>query len=229
MILKKIFPAVVIGFLAICLFCSPLAAQGLAGSFTTNISLKPQTTASEAGLFDFDFESGLRLSIDMSGVSFHSDLGFGITGPEFWGLQTLIAPSVLVIDDRFVFAAPFNKHGQALFSRASGAPSLLFVEKRAELEMAIAGFEFDNLFIFEDVNFPDPSSSVQTQAYTPDDQRFQFGSILSFRGITPGGISVTGVIGACADPQRYNRIKKGHLKGRLVSMRAFKDLWRSSS
>lgn len=186
-------------------------AYGFDGKLTMDISLKPQTTLSEAGLIDFDFESSLQLDIAISGMTLSSDIGFGIAGIEFsiFGLEATLGG--LDMDDRFIFAAPFNKNGLAL---GGSGPSLLFVKKRVELEMYMAGLRVNNLVIFKDVNFPDPSSSLRTSFYSTSDQTFHFGDVLTVEGTTVGGISVRGIIGACADHQRYNRIKKRAFRGR---------------
>lgn len=193
---------------------SSITVRGSIGNLTMNISLKPHATTAETSLFDFDFQTELNLSIDISGLALRSEAGLGLSGAEFFifGLKTTL--SALNLDSDFIFASPFNKYGLNL---SGGDSSLLFVKKRAKLSIDIAGLKVKNLLIVEDINFPDPSSSTQTDSYSSNDQSFQIGNILTIQGETLSGITFKSILGACADPQKHNRIKKRLFKGEVCT------------
>lgn len=190
-------------FLALVLVAgfAAVSRADVTGSFDVHISLEPQGNQTESVPFDIDFQSNLQVNVTLSGLTFGSDIGFGVTGIEFAILSLETNLGALALTDTFVFATPFDANLVAL---NGGAP--LFVKKRVETELNIAGITINNLGIFEDVNFTHPFSAGST--YTAADQVFVFGDVITLSGQTVSGISVTNQVGICADPQVPNVIKK---------------------
>lgn len=90
----------------------------------------------------------------------------------------------------------------------------VFVKKRVQTSINLAGFTLTNLAIFEDFNFTHPFlSSVQT--YGAEAQDFRFGDIITVLGQTVSGINIRSVTGLGADPDVPNLIKKASFAGSL--------------
>lgn len=124
---------------------------------------------------------------------------------------------------------------------ADGA--IAFVKKRVDLALDIAGITLDLLALFEDVDFPDiqgaqsalllgspAGSDHEHDHFRPGDlyfvgqsdnvvdnqtPSFGFGAVWTVSGQTVSGISVTNVVGVCADNQVKNRLKKRAFPGEV--------------
>ncbi len=230
-----------------------MSKADVTGSLDIDITLTPEGTQTEAVKLEIDLQSNLQVNITMSGLTLGADLGFGTTGVEFAILSLTTNLGALAVFDQFVFASPFgctlfsgggngaangNNDVGAVGSQCPGnrvVPigdgdgdgvvdnAVGFVKKRIQLELNIAGITLTNLAIFEDVDFPDISSSAGHEpdhfdgsvAYDLsgtntliDDQTptFGFGDVISISGQTVSGITVTGATAICASG--VNRIKK---------------------
>lgn len=108
----------------------------------------------------------------------------------------------------------------------------LFVKKRVQIDMNVAGINVSNLAMFEDVTFPNPNLSYGTSdcdndtedegtcvggvetndALTYVNQTFGFGDIFTLRGQTVSGLTVTSTTGLCASGSG-NQVKKFSASG----------------
>jgi len=181
---------------------SAVASAGVEGSFTFDISLKPQTTVAEVSKFDIDFEGLLDLYITVSGLTFSHDLAFGVAGIEHYIANLETTLGALDLRDEFWFAAPYDEDGNRL-------GDMQFVKKKVEAEMTIGGLTVSTLALFEDINFTHP--------YEPPvkDPVYRFGVIFTVSGATVSGIGVESITGICADPQVKNKVKKYWEYGRV--------------
>lgn len=181
------------------------------GSLALEATLLPLNNLEELTPFLIDLQANLRLALTWSGLTLHSDLGLGTTGFEFALFTFETALGTFDLESQFAFAAPFDAEGHAL---AGGA--LSFVKKRLSLRFNLFGLEVDNLAILENVKFKHPFAdeaealdAVQTPAY-------RFGDILQLSGRTATGLPLRLLLGLCADPSRFNAIKKRFFRGAVV-------------
>ncbi len=160
------------------------ARADVTGLFTVDIAMIPQTNSQEAIGFYFDLQANLRTNITISGLTFGTDLGFGVTGVEFAIVSVSTNLGALTLADQFVFAQPFGCNEASWVGVLAGAsddsdggivgqcrPQFVapigssdgetndaavgFVKKRVDIGLDIAGVGFGMLALFEDVDFPD--------------------------------------------------------------------------
>jgi len=179
-------------------------ASAITGSLSLNFLLTPMEMPpqTEKVEFELDFETNLKLEVAISGLAISSDLGLGITGIEFWILSFATTLGTIELKSDFVFTTPFNHLSQAI-------GPLLFAKKRLSAQLSIDGVTIDNLALFEDVTFPDPSSTLAS--YASGDQNFAFGNILIVSGLLSGDLTVTHTLGLNADPQLGKVVNGGKL------------------
>ena len=90
----------------------------------------------------------------------------------------------------------------------------VFVKKRIQTSINLAGFTLTNLAIFEDFNFTHPFLNA-VQTYGAEAQEFRFGDIITVVGQTVSGINIRSVTGIGADPDVPNLVKKASFSGSL--------------
>ena len=190
------------------------AFADITGSFETHIAFNPQSTAREISLIDFDIQNALNITAVISGLSVTFHTHFGIAGVEDVILTTTASLGALDLSSEIVFgrflgscfpfATFFNScfNNRNIFNQITPvSDSLLFVKKRLNMSLNIAGIELENLSIFEDVNFRsgDPLAGQS--------QEFAFGDVITLSGATPSGVSLMFQAGFCAE-KNANVIKK---------------------
>jgi len=199
------------------------AAQAdVTGSFTTSIGVDlPDSVQSptEQEQLEFDVQNELNVTVVISGLSTTLHSHFGIAGVEDVALTYAATLGALDISGQFVFGrfagfcaipggGPFAPGCPAPFITNVTTPvasDLLFIKKRVETSISLGGVSFQNLAIFEDVNFPNDNVGFET--YEEADQEFAFGDVLTLSGQTPSGVSITAETGICAS-RSPNVIKK---------------------
>ncbi len=75
----------------------------------------------------------------------------------------------------------------------------MFVKTRMRASGTISGIDFDNLFMIEDVNFPNPSADFGPLQYPVQSQSFHAGDILTVSFEPVPGITVRSVTNFCAN------------------------------
>ncbi len=205
---------------AVWAFCfSMISLASVEGDFTFDIWVSPQTTSSQAARMDINFEGLLNLDIELSGLTFSQDLALGVAGMEHYIAKMSTTLGAFNLKDEFSFAVPYigcpfykPVHYTDIsafttympFDKCRPIGELMFVKKRFSAQLTISGLSFTNSFLFEDVNFPQPTDGYSLpytgpDPYKPSDQEFHFGGILEISGETVSGITVTSKTGICAD------------------------------
>lgn len=195
-------------------FWSYTTKADVTGSFTTWITMQPQTTSGETTAMDFDFEAELDLTVTISGLAMGHEVTFGVGGIEHYIMTLEATIGALEIKDEFVFATPYYNvqtsyfagcgyYGPCFIHPKRGhyggvrRGTMLFVKKRVAASMSIGGVTFSNLFMLEDTTFPSPTATDPGTDYQT--QHFAVGDIITIKGETPSGIMVQGITALCAD------------------------------
>jgi len=192
------------------------AAADVHGSFDIHIKIEPQTAAYETSPMAFDFEAHLKLDLTRSGLTLSQDLTYGIAGIEhsITGLEAALG--ALKIFGQLAFAVPYvgatisawgglyHSETVSLYTGGLKVGPLLFVKKRVSSEINLGGVSFYNLFMLEDVSFPNPYLSGFSDRdgdglYTHMDQGFGVGDLITVSGTTPSGVYIISQTGLCAD------------------------------
>jgi len=185
----KVLSIALVAVLALGVFVSDVLAD-VTGSFGTHISIRPQSTASEVSLIDFDIENDLNVTVVISGLSTSFHTHFGIAGVEDVQITSSATLGALDINTLLVFGR---------FAFGSIDPfydDLHFIKKVVTATLSLGGVTFTNTAQFEDTN----AFVIQTTGYA-------FGDVLAVSGQTPSGISITASAGLCMQ-QIPNSIKK---------------------
>jgi hypothetical protein len=208
----------------------------------------PQPFLCEQTIPKVDFESGLTVNWTVSGLTIGFNTVAGFTGIEH--ILTILKATLgaLNITDQFFFAVPFgtdtlviaNKNqtdSEKVFTPICTSAvvkgvcpyDLLFVKKRVEVSISIAGITLSNLAEIGDFTFPQAVSSTpcgklgnpcsklpaQVASYTTASQTFAFGDALTISGQTVSGISVINTTGINLNTNFYEAFKKISFKGVL--------------
>jgi len=184
--LLSIFAAVILGS---CLVATSVFAD-VTGNFGTHFSLRPQSTASELSLVDFDVQNELNVTAVISGLSSTFHTHFGIAGVEDLQLISNVSLGALDIEALLVFGR---------FAFGSFDPfydSLHFIKKAVTANLQLGGVTFSNLAVFEDTN-----------AFVSQSTAYAFGDVFAISGSTPSGILIEASTGICME-QIPNSIKK---------------------
>ncbi len=193
----------------------------------------------EGTIFRFDVQTDAGVFVTVSGLTAGFHVHIGTTGFEDALISLSMSLGALDLAGTLVFAQPFADGLLPTGQRVplcleeeigSGSCPLLFVKKRLELTLSLGGLTWENLALFEDVNFPDycqdffvgslevsyydlfgcvpPLKGVDTSlTYGAQSQQFGFGDVIALEGQTPSGITVRATTGICAE-QLVNAIKK---------------------
>jgi len=189
---------------------APRVPPGL-GSLTLDATLLPLNDAQELTPFLIDLQTNLRLNLTWSGLMLSSDLGLGTTGFEFAIFAFGATLGTFDMESQFVFAAPFDSEGRAL---AGGA--LSFVKKRLRVGFNLFGLEVSSLAILENVKFKHPFADEEEALDAVQTPAYRFGGILQLSGRTAMGLPLRLLLGLCADPSSFNRVKKRAFWGAVV-------------
>jgi len=202
-------------------------------------------TPCEQTILKFDIEHRLNLNVTLSGLTFSADTAIGIAGPEHGIFSVKSNLGALQLKDELWFAVPFETTPDVnTMSNIVVIPpgDTMFVKKRVEMNLNIAGINLSNLAMFEDVTFPNPNSEygadrlnqggedcdgdgtidggtcvgdVATNTTTEYvNQTFGFGDIITLQGQTVSGLRITSRTGFCAD-NGSNSVKKFSAPGRV--------------
>ena len=200
--------------LAIAVFGASTAQADVTGSFTAGVLVEPQTTASEIGPAVFDIENAINITVVISGLSTTLHSHFGLPGVEDVSLTYAATLGALDINGTFVFGrfqatCATNIGSDETCEAINNNPwpvsdDLLFVKKRVKTSLSLGGVSFENLALFEDVNWPETQNQ---QTYQTGSQQFGFGDVLSLNGQTASGITISAKTGICAS-RTPNVIKK---------------------
>jgi hypothetical protein len=246
-------------------FASYMTKADVTGSFKAKIILEPidcsafgisdlapspgHITKCEDTIQKSDVETDLNVNWTVSGLTLGFDVVAGFTGLEHILTSLKATLGALNITDNFFFATPFgtdeicfinpiNRDTVCELSFTEISHNLLFVKKRVDASISLAGITIDNLAEFGDVTFPQdqtfgpsglPCAELFTDGrcpflplevnfpngYTAADQHFAFGDALTISGQTVSGITVTNITGICMDPQLFEGFKKISFAGRI--------------
>ena len=199
---------------AVAAFGAATARADVTGSFTASVLVEPQTTATEIGPAVFDIENAINITVVISGLSTTLHSHFGLPGVEDVQLSYAATLGALDINGTFVFGrfagtCALNVGGDETCEAVQNNPfpltdDLLFVKKRVKTSISLGGVSFDNLALFEDVNWPETQADT---SYQTDGQQFGFGDVLSLNGQTASGVTISAKTGICAS-RTPNVIKK---------------------
>ncbi len=172
------------------------AQADVTGSFAVHVSVMPQTASDQQGQtppsevrpVKFDLQNEINISLLLGGFSISLHSHFGIAGVEDVILKSGMLLGAVEFRSEIVFGR-FDASGSV-----PDKPSPAFVKQRTKTILAIGGFTFRNLAIFEDTNFPQ----------TPE---LAFGDVLTLSGQTTKGLTVTSQTGVCIE-RKDNVIKK---------------------
>lgn len=169
---------------------SATALADVTGHASFHVGALPQTTTSEISSLDFDVQSDVTTTLTVSGLAASLHTHFGLAGIEDAILSINATLGAFNILSQFVFAR---------FPAATYVPAdLRFVNKQFGVEMSLGGFSIGNTLWIEDTGWPQsPAIAV--------------GDLITIRGQTISGITITSKTGICLDPA-HNKIKK-HVLG----------------
>ena len=195
-------------------FGAMTARADVTGSFTAGVLVEPQTTASEIGPAVFDIENAINITVVISGLSTTLHSHFGLPGVEDVSLTYAATLGALDINGTFVFGrfqgtCALNVGNDETCEVVSNNPwpvsdDLLFIKKRVKTSISLGGVSFENLALFEDVNWPNTQNQTR---YQTGSQQFGFGDVLSLNGQTASGVTISAKTGICAS-RTPNVIKK---------------------
>jgi len=189
----KVLNIALVAVLALGLFAATAKAD-VTGSFSIDVTVVPQTTASEISPLLIDFVNTLDLTYVVSGLSTSISTRFGVAGVEDIILTSSATLGALDLTTVLVFGR---------FAFGSVDPfydELHFIKKRVTASVSLGGVTFTNLAVVEDVNaFGAIAGTVVagyggvTGPFTLADQSpiYAFGDILTVSGQTPSGVGLT--------------------------------------
>jgi hypothetical protein len=189
----KVLNIALVAVLALGFFAVTSKAD-VTGNFGIHIIVVPQTTTSEFGLLDIDFQTELNLTYVVSGLSTTFHTHFGIAGVEDVIVTASATLGALDLSSTLVFsrfaAVCLAASGPNCLAIANNTvplnSNLLFVKKRVTSSISLGGVTFTNLAVFEDVTYPETLAPTAYQT-----QNFAFGDQLIVSGQTPSGVSLT--------------------------------------
>jgi len=183
-------------FAAVLIFSTFMVSMGttvladVTGTFSSYVSIRPQTTLSEFALIDFDVENDLNVTYSMSGLRTTLHTHFGIAGVEdvIFSINATLGPFELtseLVFARFPFGWLFPFYNQ-----------LHFVKKTAIAELTLGGLTLRNLATFEDTN-----------AFVSLTPAHAFGDVLELEAKTYHGLTFIARTGICMEAAPFS-IKK---------------------
>lgn len=158
-------------------------------------------TPGELTVFKFGLEAELDLNLTYLGATMHMNTAMSIPG-----LQRL------VLDERFYFG-PFHMKPEVWFavpfetvtdinhftnSVVIPPGDFMFVKLRCTTEVGLGGLDVTNLFMLEDVTFPNPLADFVPLVYPVQSQSFHTGDILTIRAEPAPGVTLTSITRFCA-------------------------------
>jgi hypothetical protein len=159
-------------------------------------------TPAELTLIKFGLEAELDLSLSFpADAGLHLNTAMSIPGLEHCVLDGRIYFGPLLIKPEVWLAVPFETVTDINhFTNWVVIPpgDLMFVKLRCTTEVGVGGFDITNLFMLEDVTFPNPLADFVPLQYTVQSQSFHTGDILTITTEPAPGMSLTSVTRFCA-------------------------------
>jgi hypothetical protein len=158
-------------------------------------------TPAELTLLKFGMESDIDCTVKFWDGAFHLNSAINIAG-----LERVIADLSLpfgFVDTKLEIwsAVPFETVTDVdHFTNWVVIPpgDLMFVKTRMRASGTISGVDFDNLFMIEDVNFPNPNADFIPLEYPVQSQSFHAGDILTISFEPVPGVTVRSITNFCA-------------------------------
>jgi hypothetical protein len=176
-------------------------------------------TPAELTLLKFGIESTLDATLTVGNLQLHLNGAMNIAGLERFIVESTIPLGPITIEPEMWFAVPFETVTDINhFTNWVVVPPgyLLFVKTRWTCTASYGGLDFKNLFLIEDVNFPDPGADFAPLFYPVQSQSFRYGDILTITAQPFEGISLSSVTCINAD-QGANSVKGWSASGRAYA------------
>jgi hypothetical protein len=148
-------------------------------------------------------ESTLDLTLHAFNTQCHVNSAMNFAGFERFIVDAKIPLGPMLIEPEIWCAVPFETVIDDDFianSLAIPPGDMLFVKTRWTLQFEYNGLRFHDLFMIEDVKFPDPSVDFSGLEYGTQTQSFHVGNILTITAEPFPGVLLTSVTNICADP-----------------------------
>jgi hypothetical protein len=152
-------------------------------------------------VFKFGLEAELDLNLTYLGASMHMNTAMSIPGLERLVLDERFYLGPLLMKPEVWLAVPFEtvidiNH----FTNSVVIPpgDFMFVKLRCTTEVGIGGLDISNLFMLEDVTFPNPLADFVPLQYPVQSQSFHTGDILTIRAEPAPGVTLTSITRFCA-------------------------------
>jgi len=149
----------------------------------------------------WEIKSTIDLDLKIGQTDYFLDSALSISHPEHLVLGLKTEVGGLTLKPEAWFAVPFegvtdvnNMYNSAVIP--PGNP--LFAAMRLTTSFSLSKIRFKNLFMYEDVNFPNPRSSFENLEYDAQSQSFKVGDIFYFSGRTESGIFYSSRTSFCA-------------------------------
>ncbi len=167
-------------------------------------------TPAELTLLKFGMEAELDLSASFSGdATAHLNTALSIAGLQRCVLDGKFYLGPLGIKPEVWIAVPFEtvtdiNHFMNWVVIPPGDP--MFVKMRCTTDFGMGDIDVTNLFMLEDVTFPNPLADFVPLQYTVQSQSFHTGDILTIKTEPVAGVTLTSVTRFCAT-EATNAIK----------------------
>lgn len=148
-------------------------------------------------VFKFGLESLLDLHVDYGEFSTHLNGLISVAGLERCILEASAYLGPILIEPEMWFAAPFEtvtdiNHFTNWVAIPPGG-DLMFVTARCTVSVGISGLDFENLFMIQDVTFPNPGLDFGPLQYPIQSQSFHVGDILTVTAEVYPGVTLRSV------------------------------------
>jgi len=155
----------------------------------------------ELTLLKFGIESSLDLSLTYGPLTTHLNTALSIPGLERFILDLAMPIGPAAATCEMWFAVPFEtvtdiNHFQNWVVIPPG--DLQFVTARFTTSGDVGLLSIHNLFMIQDVNFPNPSRDFGSLQYPTQSQSFHAGDILTIKAEVYPGVTLTSVTNFCA-------------------------------
>ncbi len=148
-------------------------------------------------VFRFGLDSILDLHIDYGGLSTSLNGAMSVAGLERCILEASIPLGAFLFEPEMWFAAPFESVTDINhFSNWVAIPpggELMFVTARCTISAQFGGLDINNLFMIQDVMFPNPGADFVPLTYSVQSQSFHVGDILTVSAEVVPGVTLRSV------------------------------------
>lgn len=148
-------------------------------------------------VFKFGLDSILDLNLDYGDFTTHLNGAMSVAGLERCILEASVPLGGFVFKPEIWFAAPFESVVDINhFSNWVAIPpggDLMFVTARCTMSVQLGGLDINNLFMIQDVNFPNPGADFAPLTYSVQSQSFHVGDILTVSAEVVPGVTLRSV------------------------------------